>query len=140
MKEKILICPDYDFYLMDSEGAAIAPEELDSKDGRLIYLPALDVWAEEMKPVVFASELGQPYDKDWQDYHRRGLALARQLRRILSNDYELWYEAPFEDKSGTVPSSIRIEDELVKKVLFLDFDGVMVTDRYQEQMMATNSP
>lgn len=140
MKEKILICPDYDFYLMDSEGAAIAPEELDSKDGRLIYLPALDVWAEEMKPVVFASELGQPYDKDWQDYHRRGLALARQLRRILSNDYELWYEAPFEDKSGTVPSSIRIEDELVKKVLFLDFDGVMVTDRYQEQLMATNSP
>ena len=26
------------------------------------------------------------------------------------------------------------------KVLFLDFDGVMVTDRYQAQLMATNSP
>lgn len=28
----------------------------------------------------------------------------------------------------------------MKKVLFLDFDGVMVTDRYQEQLTATNSP
>lgn len=28
----------------------------------------------------------------------------------------------------------------LRKVLFLDFDGVMVTDRYQEQMMATYSP
>ncbi|MBR1464643.1 MAG: hypothetical protein IJ604_14870 [Prevotella sp.] len=28
----------------------------------------------------------------------------------------------------------------MKKVLFLDFDGVMVTDRYQTQLMTTNSP
>ena len=26
------------------------------------------------------------------------------------------------------------------KILFLDFDGVMVTDRYQAQLTATNSP
>ena len=26
------------------------------------------------------------------------------------------------------------------KVMFLDFDGVMVTDRYQAQLVATNSP
>jgi len=26
------------------------------------------------------------------------------------------------------------------KILFLDFDGVMVTDRYQDQLMDTNSP
>ena len=28
----------------------------------------------------------------------------------------------------------------MKKILFLDFDGVMVTDRYQEQLANTNSP
>jgi len=28
----------------------------------------------------------------------------------------------------------------VKKILFLDFDGVMVTDRCQEQLMASGSP
>lgn len=140
MKERILICPDYDFYLKDSEDAAISLEELEGKDGHLVFLPALDVWAEELKPIVLASELGQPYEKDWQDYHKRGLALARQLRRMLSNDYELWYEAPFEDKSGIIQSAIKVEDKIVKGVIFLDFDGVMVTDRYQAQLTATNSP
>jgi len=28
----------------------------------------------------------------------------------------------------------------MKKILFLDFDGVMVTDRYQEQLTASNCP
>ena len=28
----------------------------------------------------------------------------------------------------------------MKKILFLDFDGVMVTDRYQSQLMASGSP
>ena len=134
-----MICPDYDFYLIDSEDVAIGLDELKDKNGKPIAMPEFDGWAEEMKPVVLASELGQPYDKNWQDYHRRGLALARQLRQMLSNDYDLWYESPFEDKSGIMPSSIRIEDESAKKMLFLDFDGVMVTDRYQAQLMATNS-
>ena len=34
--------------------------------------------------------------------------------------------------------NIKIEE--VKKILFLDFDGVMVTDRHQEYLVATNSP
>ena len=112
MKERILIRPDYRSFLKNSEDVAISLGELESKDGLLVCLPALDVWAEEMKPVVLASELGEPYDKDWQDYHRRGLALAYQLRRLLSDDYDLWYEAPFEDKSGIIQSPIRIEDEI----------------------------
>lgn len=29
---------------------------------------------------------------------------------------------------------------MAKKILFLDFDGVMVTDRYQIQLMISNSP
>lgn len=31
-------------------------------------------------------------------------------------------------------------DMAKKKILFLDFDGVMVTDRYQTQLMASNRP
>ena len=112
MKERILIRPDFDFYLTDSEGVAIELEELKDKKGMPVYLPALEMWAEEMKPIVLASELGKPYDKDWLDYHTRGLKLARQLRSILSNDYMLFYEAPFEDKSGIVSSSIRIEENI----------------------------
>jgi hypothetical protein len=56
-----------------------------------------------MSNIVVASETGDPYEKDWTDYHMRGLTLSRQLRERLSLDYDLWYEAPFEDKSGIIP-------------------------------------
>ena len=112
-KQIITICPDYDFYLTDGEDVAVGLEELKDKDGRPICLPALDAWAEEMKPVVLASELGQPYDKDWHEYHERGLRLAHQLRRMLSEDYELWYEVPFEDNSGMAGEQVPRRSQIV---------------------------
>lgn len=110
MKERILICPDFDFYLLDHEDIAIGLDELKDRGGKTIAMPELDAWANEMSPIVIASETDQPYYKDWEDFHKRGLALARQLRRRLSSDYDLWYEAPYEDKSGIVPKPIKIED------------------------------
>ena len=68
----------------------------------------LDEWAYEIEKIVIASETGKPYEKDWEDYHRRGIALAKQLREILPPTTDLWYEAPYEDKSGTIPHKILI--------------------------------
>ena len=42
---------------------------------------------------------------DKNDSVRTFPPLARRLRELLPNDYELWYEAPFEDKSGIIPHS-----------------------------------
>lgn len=106
----ITICPNFDFYLMDGERESLVLADLQDKAGQPVVMPALDAWAEEMAPIVVASETGQPYEKDWTDYHRRGLELARQLRRRLSSDYELWYEPPFEDKSGTIAERMMIDD------------------------------
>ena len=58
--------------------------------------------ADEILPVIVKDAVNQTIDFDWEDYHKRGLALAQELRRKLSSDFDLWYEAPFEDKSGTV--------------------------------------
>lgn len=110
MKERILICPEFDFYLLDLENEPVELDDLKDKGGKPIVMSELDAWASEMSPVIIASETGQSYYKDWEDYHKRGLALARQLRHRLSYDYDLWYEAPFEDKSGTVPTPVKIEE------------------------------
>ena len=59
-------------------------------------------WHKEIEPIVIASETGSEYKKDWADYHKRGLELAKQLREKLSTDFDLWYTAPWEDKSGTI--------------------------------------
>ena len=61
-----------------------------------------------MCPIIIKSETGESYEKDWQDYHRRGLELAKQLREMLSPDFDLWYQAPYEDKSGIIPKPILI--------------------------------
>ena len=67
-----------------------------------------DKWAYEIEAIVIASETGEPYEKDWDDYHRRGLELAKKLREVLPITTDLWYEAPFEDKSGTIPHRMLI--------------------------------
>ena len=101
----IRICPDYNYYLLDSDNAALDLIDLLDKDGTPIIMPEMDEWSKEICSIVVASETGQHYEKDWEDYHKRGIALARRLRELLPNDYELWYEAPFEDKSGIIPHS-----------------------------------
>lgn len=109
-KNTITIRPDFGFYLVDGEGVALGLANLRDKRGIPVDLPGMDAWAKEIEPIVVFSETGRPYNKDWADYHHRGLELARLLRRRLSSDYELWYKAPFEDKSGIFPNPIKIED------------------------------
>jgi hypothetical protein len=74
----------------------------------MLILPELYEWQQEIEPIVIASETGEPYEKDWVDYHRRGLEIAHKLRKVLSSDFDLRYEAPFEDKSGTISGEIHI--------------------------------
>ena len=57
----------------------------------------------ESWPKVIDLATGQPYGNDWEGYHERELELAKQLKEELSTEYDLWYQAPFEDEGGTVP-------------------------------------
>ncbi|MBR4434000.1 MAG: hypothetical protein IKS80_05790, partial [Bacteroidaceae bacterium] len=109
VKHILTIDPDYDVIGFDEEDVAWGDlEDIYDQQGRPIELPDLVEWAQEMHPIVVASETSEPYEKDWADYHRRGLELAQQLRRMASTDFDIWYEAPFEDKSGTIPRRMLI--------------------------------
>ena len=118
-KHTIVICPDYDEWghslSEDVPPFSIAPdgridnEEIYDQDGNPIIMPELYEWQKEIEPIVVAFSVGEPYDKDWTDYHRRGLEIAHKLRQVLSLDFELWYEAPAEDKSGTISCRTLIE-------------------------------
>lgn len=109
VKHVLRIDPDYDVIGFDEEDVAWGDlEDIYDQQGRLIELPDLVEWAQEMHPIVVASETSEPYEKDWADYHRRGLELAQQLRRMASTDFDIWYEAPFEDESGTIPRRMLI--------------------------------
>ena len=106
VKHIITICPDFDYFLMDEEKVSLDLDSLYTIDGKSISLRAIEEWQEDIRDIVVKAATGKEYDKDWQDYHRRGLELATQLRSMLSTDFDLWYEAPFEDKSGIIPKPI----------------------------------
>lgn len=108
VKRIIKIDPNYDYFLIDDEDVACSLDDLYTRDGQPISLPAFEQWQQELCPIIIKSETGESYEKDWQDYHRRGLELAKQLREMLSPDFDLWYEAPYEDKSGIIPKPILI--------------------------------
>jgi len=105
----INIKPDIDCIFTDEQGISYYFDENDFIEGVYdharapIHITGLKEWCEELYPIIIASETCQPYDKGWNDYHKRGLEYAHQLREVLSNDFELWYEAPFEDKSREIP-------------------------------------
>ena len=117
-KRIIVICPDYDEWgyspSEDIPPFSIAPdgridsESIYDKDGNPIVMPELYEWQKEIEPIIIASETGEPYEKDWADYHRRGLEIAYKFRAVLSSDFDLWYKAPFEDKSGMISGKIHI--------------------------------
>ena len=108
VKHIIRIEPDYNVIMFDEEDAAMGLDELYDNDGHPIEMPAFEDWAAEIRPIVVASETGKPYEKDWEDYHRRGIEFAKQLREKLSTDFDLWYAVPFEDKSGTIQKPMLI--------------------------------
>lgn len=118
-KHAIVICPDCDEWgyslSEDIPPFSIAPdgridnEDIYDLDGKPIVILELYEWQKEIESIVVAFSVGEPYNKDWTDYHRRGLEIAHKLRQVLSPDFDLWYEAPLEDKSGTISGRVFIE-------------------------------
>ena len=109
VKHILRIEPGYDAILFDEENVGYESlEGLYDKEDKPFEIPDLINWQMEMRSIVVASETGRLYEKDWEDFHRRGLELAQQLRSRLSCDFDLWYTAPFEDKSGIIQNPVLI--------------------------------
>ena len=119
INEILRIEPDVNSYIWDKEGAGGSVNCYDDKDGNPIEMEEFDKWAYEIEAIVIASETGEPYEKDWDDYHRRGLALAHKLRERLPMSTDLWYAAPYEDKSGTIKHPILILLEMNRSTSYI---------------------
>lgn len=108
VKDVLTIDPDYDVFIRHLDGSMGSCYELDELCGQHVQFEGLEEWCSEMKPVIIEAAVGKTHPMDWEDFHRRGLEYAKQLRKVLPLEYDLWYEAPFEDKSGTIRKPILI--------------------------------
>lgn len=103
VKDVLTIIPDYDYFMVHLDGTVEGYEDLDDLCGKPVHIDGLEEWCREMAPVVLEAAVGRTFPKDWEGFHRRGIAIARQLRKVLPKEYDLWYKAPTEDNSGTIP-------------------------------------
>ena len=108
MRKTITLCPDYDYCLENERQCPIDIENLSDKQGLPITMPELKEWQREICGLIVAVNVGEEYSFDWEDYHKRGIELAKRLREKLSTEYDLWYDAPAEDRSGTIKERVLI--------------------------------
>ena len=102
IKDMLTIRPGFDYFISHLDGDVSDYDDLINLLGSQFEIKGLEEWAQEMAPIVVKAYSGEPYTKDWAEYHSRGLALARQLREILPPGYDLWYDSPAEDESDTI--------------------------------------
>ena len=119
IKRILMMIPDYDEVITDTEGNHIDIDgddgnidDLYDKEGKPFMIEGLKEWQTEIEPVVIEGAVGRTVDSfDWKNYHERGLVLAHELRKKLSCDFDLWYKAPVEDKSGLITRPIYIYEK-----------------------------
>lgn len=114
VKHVLTIDPDIAQLFYDEEGYSYEVDQdgtmdfIYDREGFPIVIKDFFTWHNEINQIVIDSETGHPYSMDWEQYHSRGIKLAQELRKILSTDFDLWYSAPYEDKSGIIRHSFLV--------------------------------
>ena len=106
----------------DEEGVCIGGAESltlhespDDENGTTIelHIPALQEWLDEYMSkglipcesgTISIEELNKSFN--WEKFHKRGTALALEVKKLLPPEVSLIYEPPFEDKSGTMNEEV----------------------------------
>ena len=65
-----------------------------------IKVPGMEMWLEEFRDATDFADTTTSPDFDFREWHKRGLAFAQKIRDELVDNCDLWYNAPYEDKSG----------------------------------------
>lgn len=110
IKRIFTIVPDcISMLLLDDEGCSYSCDEdtlelcIDNDENYItINIPGIEQWQQEFEYATDFVKTTRKEGFDWTGWHKRGIELAKQLRAKLPKCCDLWYDAPFEDKSGTI--------------------------------------
>lgn len=121
VREILTIDPDVDTFLRDMEDCHYGVWDNDEisypgEEEHPISLSGVKEWVDEMFPIIVDANTGRPGEYQWRHFHERGIQFAQKLRDLLPVRYDVWYEAPFEDKSGIIPQPILLTKRKVEKL------------------------
>jgi hypothetical protein len=115
IKRIFTIDPDVDTIVWDDDHCAYPCDEDtlelcvdDNENYVTITIPGIYEWQQEFEDATDFADTKTKDGFDWADWHKRGIELAKQLRKQLPLSCDLWYDSPFEDKSGTIKESFLV--------------------------------
>lgn len=73
-----------------------------------IEVPGICKWLDDFRLATDFADTTIKEDFDIKEWHKKGLALAYIFRSKLSDDCDLWYDNPYEDKSQTIKHPLLI--------------------------------
>ena len=114
VKHIITIRPD-EFHLFEDEKHVSYGVKSDGtldflydQQGKPIVMKDFITWQSSVKDLVQASPEGIKYYKDWFEFHKQGLRLVRELRKVLSTDFDIWFEPPVGDQSDFIEHGVLV--------------------------------
>lgn len=123
-KPYICISPDIDVLYQDSEGCCTSAygdmisEERPSLGPRFsIVVPGIEEWVKRYEMATDFAETETDPAFDWATWHYEGLCFAKAIWEQLPRCYMLYYDPPFEDRSGTIGKVVI--DENVNRLIEL---------------------
>ena len=109
IKRIFTINPDFDIMVWDDDGCTYSCHDdtlelcVDDDENYVsIKIPGIYEWQQEFDRATDFTITKTRDDFDWVGWHQRGIELAKQLREKLPPSCDLWYDAPYEDKTGTI--------------------------------------
>ena len=114
-KRVFTINPDYDTILWDNDGCTYPCYDdtlelcIDDDENYVsINIPGIYEWQQEFECATDFAETKTTDGFDWAGWHKRGIEFAKRLREKLPSSCDLWYDAPYEDKSGKIKEKILV--------------------------------
>jgi hypothetical protein len=109
IKRIFTINPDFDIMVWDDDGCAYPCHDdtlelcVDDDENYVsIKIPGIYEWQQKFDRATDFTITKTRDDFDWVGWHQHGIELAKQLREKLPPSCDLWYDAPYEDKTGTI--------------------------------------
>ena len=119
----IRINPDYDVFYDDMEGCSYWPDgdEVCNNEPTLgpifsFVVPGIQEWLKRYEDATDFAETTTSPDFDWKSWHWEGLQFAKYIRERLPLSYDLYYNSPYEDKSGTLDDEILVDDTIDQRI------------------------
>ncbi|MCF0165556.1 MAG: hypothetical protein HUJ92_09730 [Bacteroidales bacterium] len=119
----IRITPDYDILYDDMKGCSYSAygDEVYNSEPSLgpmfrFAVPGIEEWLKRYEDATDFAETTTYPDFDWKSWHWEGLQFAKYIRERLPLCYDLYYNSPYEDKSGTLDDEILVDDTIDQRI------------------------